>query len=170
MGHTLAQLEMMRLQDARPRPWPPVDQIRDRTLPAPRLVEFRCRGGKPYAGHLLAVIYRTPRGPLAVSTADDAFDDMPARNKRVREWAAEQPRLHFDPKRLPWQPNPRLLEVDEPFADDPMPINCRCGPWPDLTRAALRAAAALYHRGAPVVIGVSHSGLHGPGDTLCVQF
>jgi hypothetical protein len=161
----LAQLEMMRLQYARRH-----QAAKDRTLPAPRLVEFRCRSTKPRTGHLLAVIYRTPRGPLAVSTADVAMPDMAARNQRIREWVAEHPRLYFNPKRLAWQPSPRLLEVDEPFADDPMPINCRCRSWPDLTRAHLRAAAAMHHGGDPVVIAVSHSGLHGPGGTLCAQF
>jgi hypothetical protein len=162
MSHTRAQQEMMRLQLAR-------TTRRDRTLPARRLVEFRCRGPKP--GHLLAVIYGTLSGPLAVSTADVVFDAVAQRNQRMREFAAEHPNV-TNPMRPAWLPSPRLVEVDEPFSDDPMPINCRCGSWPDLTRDILRTALGLLGEASagPVVLGVSVSGVRGPGGTLCAEF
>jgi hypothetical protein len=60
------------------------------------------------------------------------------------------------------------------FSDDPVPINCRCGSWPDLTREHLRAAVGLYRqanlRDRPLVIGVSRRGLHSAPDTLCYEF
>lgn len=102
------------------------------TLPAPRLVEFRC----PAGGHLLAVIYDTHAGPLCVSTA--RVVDPEIRRNVVRR-KSEGRRVPWGGK-LPGDPSPRLPLVDEPFSDDPVPLNCRCGSWAPLTRAALRDA------------------------------
>jgi hypothetical protein len=74
---------MMRLQLAR-------TALADRTLPAQRLVEFRCRSAK--GPHLLAVIYQSSLGPLAISTADVLFDaeEIPQHNARNREFMDRQ--------------------------------------------------------------------------------
>jgi hypothetical protein len=173
-GYTAAQWEMTRLQLANPERNRPAD----RTLPARRLVEFRCRGDqKVRQHHLLAAIYQSRRGPLAVSTADviHTAEGRAGLNRHARELVARFPNdLNWNPKRAAWNPNPRLVELDEIFSDDPVPINCRCGSWPDLTREHLRAAVGLYRqanlRGRPLVIGVSRRGLHSARDTLCYEF
>src|SRR5689334_12035489 len=102
----------------------------DRTLPARRLVEFRCRGDErgKVVHHLLAVIYDSPSGPRAVSTALRKWnrEELAAMKEHYRGFLAE---LGQPPKgrKLAWDPNPRLIEVDEPFSDDPVSLNCRCG-------------------------------------------
>lgn len=156
-GYTQAQWELTRLQFRHLEPGK--SRPRDPTVSAQRLVEFRCRAGG--AGHLLAVIYKSRRGPLAVSTADELHD---------AEWMAERRRR--GQKRPNWAPSPKLIEFDEPFAEEPMPINCRCRRWPDLTREHLRVAlachASLGSSARPTVIGVSAEGLHSARDTLCL--
>jgi hypothetical protein len=173
-GYTAAQWEMTRLQLANPERNRPAD----RTLPARRLVEFRCRGDQTVRQHhLLAVIYQSRRGPLAVSTADVVYtpEDQATLNRHARELIAKFPKdPEWNPKRSAWDPNPRLVELDEIFSDDPMRINCRCGSWPDLTREHLRTAVDLQRQGnlhnRPLVIGVSRRGLHSAPDTLCYEF
>jgi hypothetical protein len=139
-------------------------------------VEFRCRGderGKVH--HLLAVIYDSASGPLAVSTAlrKHNREDLIAMSEHYREFLAGLGQLPKG-RRLAWDPNPRLIEVDEPFSDDPVPLNCRCGDWPHLTRDHFKAALDVYRcgdagrQGQPVVIGVSMRALHSARATLCL--
>lgn len=177
VGYTAAQWEMTRLQLINPGR----NRPSDRTLPAVRLVEFRCWGDQParrqHQHHLLAVIYQSRRGPLAVSMADVVLtpEGQAALNRHAREMISEFPEdPDWNPKRSDWDPNPRLVELDEAFSDDPMPINCRCGSWPDLTREHLRIAVDLHRQAnlssRPLVIGVSGRGLHSARDTLCYEF
>lgn len=164
MSNTRAQDAFTELTFARPSPRPG-----DRILVGRRLVEFRCRGRR--AGHVLAVIYHVPAGDLFVSTADSLHATAQQRSylkERNRQFTAD---LGLDedrsPGKAPWNPSPRLVGVDETFADDPAPINCRCGQWPDLARGAIDWSHDLVRDGAePIVVGVSRTGLHGPRDTL----
>lgn len=161
-GYTQAQWEVMRLQLSHPK-------ARGRTLPLRRLIEFRCQQGSGKGGHLLAVVYQSPSGPLAVSMAE-MLRDAESRQRR-RDWAVKSGYADF--KRPAWNPSPRLIDVDERFSDDPFPISCRCGDWPSLSRDNLKSALTLMRatdsrRPGPLVIGVSKRGLHSAGSTLCL--
>jgi hypothetical protein len=172
-GYTRASWEMTRLQFRHAQPGR--SRPDDRTLPGKRLVEFRCRGDQTgRVHHVLAVIYQSPSGPLAVSTAVVKWDreTLIEMNKHHRETLAE---FGKEPKarKLPWNPNPRLIEVDEMFSDEPMPLNCRCGDWPELTHDHLKLAVDAYartHQKKALVVGVSSRGLHSAPDTLYTTF
>jgi hypothetical protein len=140
---TRAQAEYVWLQAHRPRL---------RTMPAERLVEFRC---PPKSGHLLGVIYKSRSGPLFASIAPDLDTLDPVRMKG----------------KAAWDPSPRLPLVDEPFTDDPCPLNCRCGSWPPLTREALKWALSLppARRNRPTIIVTTRHALITPSDTLSLQ-
>jgi hypothetical protein len=154
--HTQAQAEYLRLWAHRPRL---------RTLSATRLVEFRC---PPKAGHLLGVIYKSRFGPLFVSLADDLeVLDLVS----MKGLAVQFPEDAARAKKAGWDPSPRLPLVDEPFAEDPCPLNCRCGSWPPLTREALKWALSLPpgRRNRPIIIVMTRQALIAPSDTLSLQ-
>ena len=153
---TRAQAEYVWLQAHRPRL---------RTLPAARLVEFRC---PPKAGHLLGVIYKTRSGPLFASLADDLETLDPV---SMMEQAAGFPESAALMKKAGWDLSPRLPLVDEPFTEDPCPLNCRCGSWPPLTREALKWALSLLpgRRNRPIIVVTTRHALIAPSVTLSLQ-
>lgn len=166
---TTAQIEFMRLhrlQMSKPSP-----RLNDRTLPARRLVEFRCRGGAK-GGHLLGVIYQSQHGPLFVSTADS----ISAGTETFGRSMYESKRLHRELgvvaiNNAPWNPSPRLPLEDEPFSsDDPCLLRCRCGSWPVITRDALRWAVDAQQQAASdlLVLEVSAARIEGRGGTLSI--
>jgi len=165
MSYTRAQVELLRLEAMRPTPRP-----NDRTLPARRLIEFRCAK----AGHLLGVIYASTAGPLFVSTADELTDDAEGRRasiedtrKIVESLRSRLTASHASAmKRLAWEPSPRLPLLAEPGSEAPAPTSCRCGGGPLLTQDSLKWALGHTNGADAVVFGVSLAGISGAGDTL----
>lgn len=155
----------MRLVFARPEPRPG-DPV---TLPARRLVEFRCRK----RGHLLGVIYTSREGPLFVSAATDAklVDEqgmrLPAYETTIY---SDEDGNRETMKYRPTDPSPRLPDTDEPSSDVPAPLNCRCGVWPDVPRDGLKSALAAARDSKATVYGVSDQGIHSSGGTLFYKF
>ncbi len=129
----------------------------DFKLPARLLVEFRCTR----RGHFLGALYDTADGPLFASTAKVAAPAIRA-NAIQRKHEGHPLR-----GRVGQNPSPRLPLVDEPFSEDPAPVNCRCGNFPDLTRPALLWALGLPtpDKGAALV-RVSAQQLTHASDTL----